>query len=133
MTDISDTDVLRLYEFLYNNLTEVKKELVHSRSGDELAAARSRAQSLTALTTQLGNPSRKEAMNTRDRNPIQISASVNINDYEEFMERFKGKSIEELNSAGIFYLAGSSKVKRASGILLIKAKPTSAVLCYTQI
>ena len=111
MTEVSDSDVLRLYDFVYHNLADVKKALFQAHPVNETTnAGRSRAQVLTTLTSQLGNPSRPGTVNGHEQPPVQISSSVNIGDYTEFMERFKGKNIETLNSAGIFYLAGTSKV-----------------------
>jgi hypothetical protein len=96
---------------VYSNLADVKKALLQIRSReDTVETGRARVQLLSTLTAQLGSSARKNLSNRQEQHPVQISASVNIGDYNEFMERFRGKSIEAFNSAGIFYLAGMSKV-----------------------
>lgn len=107
-----DTDILRLYDFIYSNLAEVKKALFHVQPlpNEAPEAGMGRLQALTTMTSQVGNSARKEPANGQQEHPVQISASVNIGDYNEFMERFKGRNIDEFNSAGIFYLAGMSRV-----------------------
>jgi len=119
LNEVSDADVLRLYDFVYNNLTDVKKSLLQMRSGeDTLEAGRARVQLLTTLTTQIGSSARKEKSNGQEQLPVQISASVNIGDYNEFMERSKGRNIEAFNSARIFYAAGTSKVFSPVALLI---------------
>jgi len=108
LNEVSDADVLRLYDFVYNNLSDVKKALRQIKpkhDGPDL-----RVQQLTSMTTYLGSSARKQASNDQEQHPIQITSSVNIGDYAEFLERSKGRNIEVFNSAGIFYLAGVSKV-----------------------
>ena len=130
LNEVPDADVLRLYEFVYNNLADVKKSLLQMKSGeDNLEAGRARVQLLTTLTSQLGSSARKETSNGQEQLPVQISASVNIGDYGEFMERSKGKNIEAFNSARIFYVAGTSKVNLVIA-LLIQATPASFMFCY---
>jgi hypothetical protein len=109
-TEVSDTEVLRLYDFVYNNLADVKKTLFQTRSqGDTTEKGKARVHLLTTLTNQLGSFARRGMVNGQEQVPVQISSSVNIGDYNEFMERSKGRNIEAFNSAGIFYLAGISK------------------------
>jgi neurofibromin 1 len=130
VNEVPDADVLRLYDFVYNNLTDVKKSLHQMKSGeDTLEAGRARVHLLTTLTSQLGSSARKEASNGQEQLPVQISASVNIGDYSEFMERFKGRNIETFNSARIFYVAGTSKVNLIVA-LLIQATSASFMFCY---
>jgi hypothetical protein len=114
---VSDADVLRLYDFVYNNLADVKKYLYQIRSSEETPeAGRSRVQLLTALTSHLGSSARKATTNGQEQHPVQISSSVNIGDYNEFMERSKGKNIEAFKNAGVFYLAGMSKVYLSAAV-----------------
>lgn len=130
LNEVPDADVLRLYEFVYNNLTDVKKSLLQMKSGeDTLEAGRARVHLLTTLTSQLGSFARKETSNGQEQLPVQISASVNIGDYNEFMERFKGRNIEAFNSARIFYVAGTSKVNLLVASL-IQATSASFMFCY---
>jgi hypothetical protein len=111
LAEVSDADVVRLYDFIYNNLVDVKKALYQIRGPeDDQETPRIRAQMLTTITTQLGSSARKDATNGSEANPVQISASVSIDDYHEFMEKCKGRNIDVFTSAGIFYLAGLSKV-----------------------
>jgi hypothetical protein len=128
---VSDVEVLHLYDFVYNNLADVKKALFQIRSSDELPeAGRARVQLLTTLTSQLGSPARKEAPDGQEQLPIQISASVNIGDYNEFMERSRGKDIEAFKSADIFYVCGVSKVVTHWSDLTL-ATPKCRMLCYS--
>lgn len=128
MNDVSDIDVLRLYDFVYNNLADVKKYLFQIRSSEETAeAGRARVQVLTTMTSQLGSSARKAMANGQEHLPAQISASVNIGDYKEFMERYKGRNIEAFNSAGIFYMAGTSKVDIHISLLTLA---TSACIVF---
>ena len=78
--------------------------------GDTADIARSRVQLLTTLTSQLGPAPRKQSSNGQESAPVQITASVNIGDYNEFMEKFKGRNLDVFTSSGIFYNAGTSKV-----------------------
>ena len=111
ISEVSDADVLRLYDFVYNNLADVKKYLYQIRSSEETPeTGRARVQLLTTLTSHLGSSARKTTTNGQEQHPVQISSSVNIGDYNEFMERSKGKNIEAFKTAGVFYLAGMSKV-----------------------
>lgn len=129
--EVSDVEVLRLYDFVYNNLADVKKALFQIRSSDELPeAGRARVQLLTTLTNQLGSPARKEITDGQEHHPIQISASVNIGDYNEFMERYRGKDIEMFKSADVFYLCGVSKVSIRCSVLTV-ATPTGSMLCHS--
>ena len=132
LNEVSDADVLRLYDFEYNNLADVKKSLFRVQSAeDTLEAGRARVQTLTALTSQVGNSARREMTNGgQEQIPVQISASVNIEDYNEFMERFKGRNIETFNAARIFYAAGISKVPLLS-TLLTGATSTCLVFRYS--
>lgn len=115
-TEVSETDVVRLYDFMYNNLADVKKALFQIRSpDDDPETPRARVQTLTTLTSQLGHSVRKDPANGLDVNPVQISASVSIEDYYEFMDKCKGRNIDTFNSAGIFYLAGVSRVRVPEG------------------
>ena len=117
IAEASDPDVVRLYDFMYNNLADVKKALYQIRMPqDEPDAPRNRAQILTTITTQLGSSIRRDASNGHEGNPVQISASVSIEDYHEFMEKCKGRNIDAFNTAGIFYLAGVSRVSISSMI-----------------
>jgi hypothetical protein len=103
--------VLRLYDFIYNNLADVKKNLFQIRTGEDTAdIARARVQLLATLTHQLGAAPRKEATNGQDSAPVHITSSVNIGDYNEFMEKFKGRNLDAFTASGIFYNAGTSKV-----------------------
>jgi Divergent CRAL/TRIO domain len=65
---------------------------------------------LATLTHQLGAAPRKEATNGQESAPVHITASVNIGDYNEFMEKFKGRNLDAFTASGIFYNAGTSKV-----------------------
>jgi hypothetical protein len=92
-------------------LTDVKKNLFQIRTGDDTAEiSRARVQLLVTLTSQLGAAPRKESLNGQESAPVQITASVNIGDYNEFMEKFKGRNLDAFTSSGIFYNAGTSKV-----------------------
>lgn len=104
--------MLRLYDFVYNNLSDVKKALRQIQSTHDTPDLR--LQQLTSMTTHLGSSARKQTSTDQEQHPIQITSSVNIGDYAEFMERSKGRNIEVFNSAGIFYLAGVSKVNSSS-------------------
>jgi hypothetical protein len=112
LTDVSYAEVVRLYDFIYNNLADVKKALYQIRNPeDEPDRPRTRAQMLTTITTQLGSSAKRDVTNGNDSNPVQISASVSIEDYHEFMEKSKGRNIDGFNSAEIFYVAGVSRVR----------------------
>lgn len=133
ITEVSDAEVLRLYDFVYNNLADVKKTLLQTRSQDDTPEkGKARVHLLTTLTTQLGSSARKGMVNGQEQVPVQISSSVNIGDYNEFMERSKGRNIEAFNSAGIFYLAGMSKVITYMNLLIV-ATSTCAMFCSSTV
>jgi hypothetical protein len=109
--EVADGDVLRLYDFVYNNLADVKKALFALRSTEDTQElGKSRAALLSTLTTQLGSSAHNQSTNGQEKLPIQ-APKVNFGDYHEFMERSKGRNIDIFKSAGIFYLAGMSKVR----------------------
>jgi len=124
LNEVSDADVLRLYDFVYNNLSDVKKALRQIQQLHDTPDLR--VQQLTSMTTHLGSSARKQTFTDQEQHPVQITSSVNIGDYNEFMERSKGRNIEAFNSAGIFYLAGVSKVT----ILDEKSNPSNIALYY---
>jgi hypothetical protein len=113
ITEVSEPEVLRLYDFLYNHLTDIKKALFQIRCPNESPdASRERVQLLTTLTNHIGNSARgKEIPNGDEQIPVHISASVNISDYNEFMEKSRGRNIDAFKAVGVFYLAGTSRVK----------------------
>jgi len=113
LNEVSDADVLRLYDFIYNNSADVKKALFQLRSGDDAAeVARARVQMLTTMINQLGSNAKRDHGTAQETPPVQISSSVNISDYHEFMERSRDRNIEMFKSAGIFYNAGVSRANR---------------------
>ena len=124
LNEVSDADVLRLYDFVYNNLSDVKKALRQIQPMNDTPDLR--VQHLTSMTTHLGSSARKQTSTDQERHPVQITSSVNIGDYTEFMERSKGRNIEAFNSAGIFYLAGVSKVTTLDE----KPNPSNIALYY---
>jgi hypothetical protein len=130
---VPDEEVLRIYDFVHNNLADVKKYLFQIRSSEEtVEAARARVQLLTTLTSQLGSSPKKASANGQEQLPVQISSSVNIGDYNEFMERSKGRNIEAFKSAEIFYVAGMSKVCHLF-VLLTQGTSTSFMFCYASV
>jgi len=94
-------------------LTDIKKALFQIRSSEESPdVSRARVQLLTTLTNHLGNSGRKEIPNGEEQIPVHISASVNISDYNEFMEKSRGRNIDAFKAVGVFYLAGTSRVQQ---------------------
>jgi len=59
---------------------------------------------------------------------VQITASVNIGDYSEFMEKFRGRNLDVFTSSGIFYNAGTSKVYFSR--FLAEQQQHRPVLCF---
>jgi hypothetical protein len=107
---VADADVLRLYDFVYNNLADVKKALFQIRSTEDTQElGKTRAALLSTMTTQLGSTARNQMTSDQEKLPSR-TAPVAFGDYHEFMERSKGRNIDGFKSAGIFYLAGMSKV-----------------------
>jgi hypothetical protein len=92
-------------------LADIKNALLQIKGPNDPAdVGKSRVQLLTALTSHIGSSIKKEQSDGREQPPVLTSASVNIGEYSEFMERYKGKNIEPFNASGVFYNAGISKV-----------------------
>ena len=111
ISDVADGDVLRLYDFVYNNLADVKKALFDIRSSEDTPElGKTRASLLSTMATQLGSSTWNQSQSGQEKLTSQAPNTINFGDYHEFMERFKGRNIDVFKSAGIFYLAGISKV-----------------------
>jgi hypothetical protein len=109
--DTADPDITRLYDFIYNNLSDVKKALSQIElPGDPPDASKARIQLLTTVTSYIGSAAKTQTAASSETHSIQISSSVGIDDYKKFMEKWRGRNIEKFVAAGIFYVAGVSKV-----------------------